>query len=473
MGKGSAKQRKGCSGVCSGKADCWANLLCAPCVLPSRSCLVYALPCVEVYFNRCLSGLLQKLCCCCGTYTDRSFPASDASIGSLESKPSGGSPQWLRGAAAVPALVASSGDGATQWAKPRAAVLVRNGIMPSDIAQGALGDCWLLSAFACLAEFPGTIENLFLTREVSPRGKYSVRLYDDRQEDWKVITVDDSFPCDAEGKPLFAQPSEGELWVLVLEKAFAKLCGSYAALEGGLTLWALHVMTGDHVFSLSRKEGAAWKRLDMRPQPTDDNPRKVGLYYTKEEYTAEQLWELLKSYDSSAALLAASISSQAGEAKRDDGLVAGHAYSIIRVAEMQGFRLVQLRNPWGRYEWGGEWSDESPLWDEHPAVQRALWPLRSSTPRNRMNDGTFWMPFATFCEIYSDVDVCDRSTGLHDLSLRFDEDGGACAPFLGCLGGCASFWCACHGCTALYCGHTSNTKTRELKKGCCSCWCCC
>ena len=139
MGKGSAKQRKGCSGVCSGKADCWANLLCAPCVLPSRSCLVYALPCVEVYFNRCLSGLLQKLCCCCGTYTDRSFPASDASIGSLESKPSGGSPQWLRGAAAVPALVASSGDGATQWAKPRAAVLVRNGIMPSDIAQGALG----------------------------------------------------------------------------------------------------------------------------------------------------------------------------------------------------------------------------------------------------------------------------------------------------------------------------------------------
>ena len=42
--------------------------------------------------------------------------------------------------------------------------------------------------------------------------------------------------------------------MLVLEKAFAKLCGSYAALDGGLTLWALHVMTGDHVFTLSRDE---------------------------------------------------------------------------------------------------------------------------------------------------------------------------------------------------------------------------
>ena len=40
----------------------------------------------------------------------------------------------------------------------------------------------------------------------------------------------------------------------MLEKAFAKLCGSYAALDGGLTLWALHVMTGDHVFTLSRDE---------------------------------------------------------------------------------------------------------------------------------------------------------------------------------------------------------------------------
>eukprot|EP00964_Phaeocystis_antarctica_P132567 scaffold96682_cov56-Phaeocystis_antarctica.AAC.2 len=35
----------------------------------------------------------------------------------------------------------------------------------------------------------------------------------------------------------------------------------------------------------------------------------------------------------------------------------------------------------------GEWSDESPLWDAHPDVQRALWPARSATPRARMNDG--------------------------------------------------------------------------------------
>mgnify|MGYP004266524429 FL=1 len=31
---------------------------------------------------------------------------------------------------------------------------------------------------------------------------------------------------------------------------------------------------------LSPQAGGAWKRLDMRMQPTDDNPRKVRLYVT-------------------------------------------------------------------------------------------------------------------------------------------------------------------------------------------------
>ena len=228
MGKGSASQvrktkdKNPCTGVCDGKAAWWVNSLCAPAVLPARACLIYTLPCIEVYLNRCLSFSLRKLCipclgCPCFTYTDNSFPAKPSSIGNLKTpKPDA---KWLKGAEAVGLLAAASGAGENGTAMPTHAVLIREGITPSDIAQGALGDCWLLSAFACLAEFPGAIENLFLTREVSPRGKYAVRLYDDRLGNWRVVTVDDSFPCDASGTPLFAQPHQGELWVLVLEKA--------------------------------------------------------------------------------------------------------------------------------------------------------------------------------------------------------------------------------------------------------------
>jgi hypothetical protein len=39
-------------------------------------------------------------------------------------------------------------------------------IEPADICQGAVGNCWLMSALACLAQVDGAIQLAFYTREV-------------------------------------------------------------------------------------------------------------------------------------------------------------------------------------------------------------------------------------------------------------------------------------------------------------------
>jgi len=354
----------------------------------------------------------------------------------------------------------------------RGTALVRDGIQPADIAQGALGDCWLLAAAACLAEFPGVLQNLFEQTHVSPRGKYALRLWDVVGQAWMRVCVDDFFPCDSRnGQPLFAQPADGELWVLLLEKAFAKYCGSYGELQGGLTLWALHVMTGDHCFSLKREASQRrWKRLDLVSMGTREQPRKCGLRATAESFGGEELWSLLLGYDRAQAVLGASISSGGGEERRSDGLVAGHAYAVLQCREVLGVRLMQLRNPWGAFEWRGDWSDHSSKWTEQPEIKEALWPERRSKEADGWDDGAFWMGFDDFCALFTLLDVCDRTTGVRDLAFALDEDDGCLrGPACACARGCARFWCLCHGPRALYWGHQSSRDTMALPKRSCRC----
>ena len=59
---------------------------------------------------------------------------------------------------------------------------------------------------------------------------------------------------------------------------------------------------------------------------------------------------------------------QSDKQKYDDlGLVPGHAYALLSAEEVTSSagkltKIVQLRNPWGDFEWNGDWSDESKCW---------------------------------------------------------------------------------------------------------------
>ncbi|PHT96888.1 Calpain-type cysteine protease DEK1 [Capsicum chinense] len=117
--------------------------------------------------------------------------------------------------------------------------------------QGRLGDCWFLSAVAVLTEV-SRISKVIITPEYSQEGIYTVRFC--IQGDWVPVVVDDWIPCESPGKPAFSTSRKGnEMWVSLLEKAYAKLHSSYEALEGGLVQDALVDLTG-----------GAGEEIDMR-----------------------------------------------------------------------------------------------------------------------------------------------------------------------------------------------------------------
>lgn len=105
---------------------------------------------------------------------------------------------------------------------------------PHDIMQGGVGDCYFLSAIAGLAERESRIKNIFGDLTYSKNGIYMGRVFHGGV--YKEIVVDDYFPISKKtGRPVAAQPADGdEVWVMILEKMWAKLFGSYENIDGGL-----------------------------------------------------------------------------------------------------------------------------------------------------------------------------------------------------------------------------------------------
>ncbi|DAZ96786.1 TPA: hypothetical protein N0F65_005784 [Lagenidium giganteum] len=268
--------------------------------------------------------------------------------------------------------------------------LFDGGTDPDDVVVGKLNDSWLLSAISIMAASGGIddgkvdalIDKIFITKQTSLTGAYALRIYKNCQ--WETVVVDDYFPVlddsyrtSASAGAAFAHSKDfEELWVPLLEKAFAKYYGGYAALEQGYVHHALKDLTGyesEEIFLAQASRGSLKKTL----------------------------WKQMLIYKSNKFLMGAGTitSENADTAILDTGLVFGACYVIYDVREIDGYQLLLLRNPPGDHaEWKGDWSDHSRLWT------RRLKKLLKWNPDN--DDNTFWMNFDDFCHAFRSLYIC-------------------------------------------------------------------
>jgi len=270
--------------------------------------------------------------------------------------------------------------------------IFQGGIEPNDIKQGELGDCYFLSTLSSLAEWPNRIKQVFATKEANTCGAYCLRICD--MGEWKKVIIDDYFPCDKyTRKPIFTKGNENELWVLILEKVWAKIYGSYDAIEAGLTRECLHDFTGA--------------------------PTKFYLTDRKEEY--DLIWrKLLKGESKQYAMTcgAGDFFTQSNvNMVNSKGIVSSHAYSLLAAYEFdhlgQKVKLVKLRNPWGKTEWKGAWSDSSSNWTPE---------LKKKLKVENKDDGVFFMPYQEFLKFFSDIQFCYIHDDYKYTSLRVNSD---------------------------------------------------
>ena len=219
------------------------------------------------------------------------------------------------------------------------------------------------------------------SREVTASGVYKLRLCKNGQ--WQTVTVDDFFPCFPGAGPSYSRGHGNELWVLLLEKAYAKLHGCYASIKMGWAYEAMLDLTGAPYMTI--------RFADEDVQKTIKNG---------------DLWRNLVHWDQEGFIMSAStpgedVFTESGEKPGKDGvgLVAGHAYTMLAAKQtVKGIRLCQLRNPWGGFEWQGDWSDSSDLWTEE--IKEELNVVLAD------DDGTFWMCFDDLLKHFFSINVC-------------------------------------------------------------------
>ncbi|KAM4675585.1 calpain-5-like [Discoglossus pictus] len=318
-------------------------------------------------------------------FEDPTFPASDRSIYYSRSPPPG-----------------------VVWKRPKELVqsprlFAEGGISPQDLQQGSLGNCWFVAAAACLAGDSSVWKKVIPFPEeqdwprsgaLSHTGIFRFRFW--KFGKWVELLIDDRLPT-VGGELLFCRPCQkrGAFWCALLEKAYAKLNGSYEALDGGSTAEALIDFTG----------GISEPINLLEDNFRGDIEKKKKLFK-----------DVIKA-NTRASLISASIRPSPGQTEEQvlsSGLVVGHAYSVTSVCSIKlwsgllslfqthKLRLIRLRNPWGSGEWNGAWSDGSEEWKKVSHGERKKMGVTVN------DDGEFWMSWDDFCTHFTDITLCRR-----------------------------------------------------------------
>lgn len=192
----------------------------------------------------------------------------------------------------------------------------------------------MISVLSSIAEYPERIKKMFKTQTLNKEGIVAMEVFIKGRPE--VVTIDDRLPYGSSAPLFLRETDDHAYWAHFAEKLFAKINVNYEHIGWGWMNEALYVFTGA-------------PSVLLKPS----------------SFTEDQMWDLISDSDKNKYIMSAACMSGR------QGIVGGHAYSLLGVKDLYdesgnlAVRLLLTRNPWGRTEYTGDWSDRSGLWTSH------------------------------------------------------------------------------------------------------------
>lgn len=311
-------------------------------------------------------------------------------------------------------------EGALTWRRVEGVVYLPTTKTPRLRHSSGLQNMQFLSALAAVATRQDLLLDLIVSDDHAEQGAYTMQVY--KHGCWHQVVVDNQLPCLDEGGLAFASSSNlGELWPSFIEKAYAKVHGSYYALEGGSVGEALVDLTGGVVSKVY---------LDT------DNWKKES----------DGLWSQLTGLLESGAIVVCKAktlsSATSGDPSEEhagagggsaslgpSGLRKNQHYTILECLRLDsGDRLLRLHCPWSVGLWEGAWAPGSEELAEALAAPASSF-AESSEATERLQEtqddpATFWISLKDFATLFNRVHICRLfPSSWHQLTLHCGWQG--------------------------------------------------
>ena len=224
------------------------------------------------------------------------------------------------------------------------AIIYEDNLNMEDIKQGNITICYFLSSLASLIKYQKFLSQIFLTKKINIQCYYEIILFINGE--FQIVLIDDYIPfLKNKNRPYFSNPNNNEIWVLLLEKAWAKINGGYSKIIEGWPSEILSCLTGfNNAFLIN-----------------DDYVDEVEtLFYSLENY--------LNKTDSILLATTKNDNKKIEKEMVEKNLIKNHTYIIEGTIEIMSknqkkVKLLKISNPWGYREWTGDYSDKSNLWE--------------------------------------------------------------------------------------------------------------